>query len=156
MTFTWEHALRSSDHVVDLRRAAVYRWFAFTGRLLYVGCSVDPDKRWQDLQRTEGWTHLAAWRTLEWHESLPEARAAEREAIKTEDPLFNLQGLKGQGRKLIKRTLDMPDGTALPCWRFDSRWHIGPEAIERGLAHLRGGWKAAVVRRVAKEEASHS
>lgn len=120
-------------------RCAVYRWFAFTGRLLYIGCSVDPDQRWQALRQTESWTHLAAWRTLEWYESIPEAKAAERAAIKTEDALFNMQGVAGgNGRSVVKRALELPDGTSIPCQRRNGRWHIGDDAI-RGFRAVAPG-----------------
>jgi hypothetical protein len=123
----------------DPRPAAVYRWYAFTGRLLYVGCSVDPDKRWNEIRLAEDWTRLAARRTVEWYETAGQALQAELDAIRTESPLLNLQG--NRGRKLdakVYRHLELADGGVLRLLRSStSQWIVGDEAIaeyEREMA----------------------
>ncbi len=69
----------------------VYRTYNASGRLLYVGCSRDPEVRlkqhWCSL-----WFPECADVTLERHWSRQAALDAELDAIKTEWPLWNVQG----------------------------------------------------------------
>jgi hypothetical protein len=122
----------------DPRPAAVYRWYAFTGRLLYIGCALDPDKRWNEIKLAEDWPRLAARRTVTWYETAGEALQAELDAIRTESPLLNLQG--NRGRKLharVYRHLQLADGGVLRLLRGHDKWHVGEDAIaayEREMA----------------------
>jgi excinuclease UvrABC nuclease subunit len=70
---------------------AVYRHFDATGRLLYVGSTGDPEARWKQHQRQSGWVMagLVDSITVEWWPSRAEARAAERVAIRAENPVYN-------------------------------------------------------------------
>lgn len=71
-------------------RTALYRHFDANGNLLYIGISKDPDGRWMAHRgNREPWVHQAARRTDEWHNSRPEALAAEAKAIRAERPPFN-------------------------------------------------------------------
>lgn len=71
------------------RRCAVYRYFDSSGVLLYVGSSVAPDGRDWCHRRSAKWVPLAVKRTVEWYGSIPEARAAERDALISENPIHN-------------------------------------------------------------------
>jgi hypothetical protein len=115
------------------RACAVYRWFAPGGRLLYVGRSADPDQRWISLRSSERWTHLACRRSLEWYESVAEAKAAARDAIKTAGPVFNVQCRRDirtrRPGETHKTTLVMTDGFVLRIWYARGQWLLGDEQI---------------------------
>lgn len=87
----------------DTRTHYVYRLFDAEGVLLYVGCSQNPEWRirqyhaqpWARSGRSEfAWDIYTRYHRHEISEPFAgklAARAAEREAIATEDPLFNKQ-----------------------------------------------------------------
>jgi predicted GIY-YIG superfamily endonuclease len=70
----------------------VYRCFDADGALLYVGCSKDPWSRFQQHKATSVWAHLANRGTIAVYPRRVLALAAERHAIRTEDPRFNNHG----------------------------------------------------------------
>lgn len=74
--------LRSRPHFV-------YRCYAPTGTLLYVGCSFDVTKRLGQHRTFGTWTHAVARTDIDGPHTFDRAREIEREAIKTEDPLCN-------------------------------------------------------------------
>lgn len=121
----------------DPRRCSVYRWFAAGGQLLYVGASVDPERRWDQIRTAETWTRFASRREIEWHDTCALALTAEMEAIRTEAPLLNLFGLTKGIRAFTDhwRELQLPDGEVVPMLRTPglSRWLVGDDEI---LAHL--------------------
>lgn len=84
--------LRRTEEQAARREAApnfVYRVFDDYGHLLYVGCSLDVDKRMKVHRREAPWfkyaTTIASFGP--WPRS--EAMRREREAIETESPYFN-------------------------------------------------------------------
>lgn len=70
---------------------ALYRSFNESGELLYVGISMRMAQRIKEHDKFSGWFEKTAKITLEWHASRSDAIIAEREAIKTERPIFNIQ-----------------------------------------------------------------
>lgn len=68
----------------------VYRCFDAEGQLLYVGCSINPYKRVAE-HRVEhhGWVWYLARFTVTVYPDRASAEWAEREAIRTENPLWN-------------------------------------------------------------------
>ena len=122
----------------DPRPCAVYRWFAETGRLLYVGCSTDPEARWKTLRWSEpSWTALAIRRTETWYPNVAEALDAELAAIQSEQPLMNLSGLLRGSAHFIDhwRELLLKDGSTLRMLRMPHQmtWLVGERAISEGL-----------------------
>lgn len=71
-------------------RTALYRLRAADHRLLYVGISANPDLRWGQHSITKPWWSAVEHRELEWHESRALAEAAERAAIRSERPVWNV------------------------------------------------------------------
>ena len=67
---------------------AVYRQYAADGTLLYVGVSANPLRRMSEHNSKSGRRPVRI--DLEWFDSLAEALAAERKAIKTEAPRDNV------------------------------------------------------------------
>ena len=60
------------------------------GVLLYIGKSNKPLDRWKQHHRDKPWFEQATRFEYEPHEDEAAAYAAEREAIKTEHPLYNI------------------------------------------------------------------
>lgn len=65
----------------------VYRAYDATGRLLYVGCSVDVERRME--QHGHWWRRLAARVTWVQYPDYASGRAAEAAAIVAEAPVYN-------------------------------------------------------------------
>ena len=76
-------------------RTALYRLYDVDDRLLYVGISENPERRWQTHSYTarNTWWPRVARNDVTWHATRDEAAEAERKAIATEGPLFNIAGV---------------------------------------------------------------
>lgn len=70
--------------------AALYRFFDRSGQLLYVGIAKTPTVRWCNHESKKPWWGDVANITLEWHDTRGEAERAEKTAIRTESPLYNI------------------------------------------------------------------
>ncbi|GFE20075.1 GIY-YIG nuclease family protein [Streptomyces nigrescens] len=90
--FTYELEIRWPRDTCEVSpaRTAVYRLRDQTGRLLYVGISDDPLRRWPEHAKDKPWWPEVANFSTEWLASRPEALAAEASAIKLEKPLYNV------------------------------------------------------------------
>ena len=72
------------------RRCAIYRHYDAEGRLLYVGKSVQPLNRQQQHEVEAHWFHHIVKIEIEWFDFTADMDVAERHAIATESPIFNL------------------------------------------------------------------
>lgn len=70
---------------------AVYRMFDHAGRLVYIGMSGRAGRRF-DQHATKRWFPLVSTITLEWHATHAEAVLAEKRAIASERPRYNIVG----------------------------------------------------------------
>lgn len=70
--------------------ATVYRCYDAQGVLLYVGCSENVEARLRSHWSKAHWAYRAVDITTQEYPSLEAARAAEKHAIRTEDPLCNV------------------------------------------------------------------
>jgi hypothetical protein len=70
----------------------LYRHYDEEDRLLYVGIAVNLRKRTGDHRRSSSWWTFRDHSSGSVYRTSDEARQAERQAIKNESPLFNLQG----------------------------------------------------------------
>lgn len=68
---------------------ALYRLYDAEGRLLYVGISNSPYRRWAQHSVEQSWWPQVVTHKLEWHEDRNAAMAAEREAVQSERPTWN-------------------------------------------------------------------
>lgn len=68
----------------------VYRAYGHDGDLLYVGRSIQPRGRLASHASTKVWWHLVSFLTLEQFDSFAECQTAERNAIATERPRYNV------------------------------------------------------------------
>lgn len=71
------------------RRTCVYRAYDADERLLYVGISMNLDGRLSK-HRSSAWWPLVEEITIQWFDGREAAKAAEREAILNESPIYNL------------------------------------------------------------------
>ncbi|MFJ8852345.1 GIY-YIG nuclease family protein [Streptomyces sp. NPDC102437] len=71
-------------------QTAVYRCFAETGTLLYVGVAEDFGKRWREHAGLKPWWPEVARQTVDWYDSRDEALRVEKEAIQAERPAHNV------------------------------------------------------------------
>jgi GIY-YIG catalytic domain len=76
--------------VVRQGRTALYRLYDAEGELLYVGISQNPDVRWGQHSQNKPWWPAVEERKIEWHETRAAAAVAEKAAIRTERPYWNL------------------------------------------------------------------
>lgn len=67
----------------------LYRHYAKTGELLYVGITVDPLQRWSAHSREKEWAEQVSRIELQWFEKRWQALTAERDAIRDENPRWN-------------------------------------------------------------------
>lgn len=74
-------------HLAD-RPHFLYRLLAADGALLYLGCTVDPERRLAEHRRKPWGRLIAAWQFDEFADSRS-AYAAERDAIASESPAHN-------------------------------------------------------------------
>lgn len=72
------------------RPTALYRLFDAAGRLLYIGIAVSPRTRWYAHREEKSWWPEVARETIEWFPSRVQAESAEKAAIKTEAPMYNV------------------------------------------------------------------
>lgn len=77
-------------------RTALYRFYDADGALLYVGITYDIGIRFHNHSRKKEWWPAATDLTVKWYETRDLAMAAEREAIKTESPVWNIQHARPQ------------------------------------------------------------
>ena len=89
----WQRKLQASRARTERDRThALYRFFDSDGALLYVGISCDPGVRFRQHRRDVPWWQLIRRIELEPRASRDEALSAEREAIRTERPRYNVHG----------------------------------------------------------------
>lgn len=77
-------------HRWPYRRCAVYRQYDDQGVLLYVGISTDLLTRRRSHIKRSAWVEFASVESSVWYDSIEVARAAERDAIINELPIFNI------------------------------------------------------------------
>lgn len=120
----------------DPRPCAVYRCFAVDSVLLYIGRTVNPERRWREQERWTPWGLLVASHTVEWYPSVAAAMSGETRAIEGESPLLNRAG---QFKTRRTRTLEelatevrSPDGEIVPLLHPGMLgWLVGEEAISK-------------------------
>lgn len=74
-------------------RTALYRFYDADARLLYVGVTDDPWRRWREHVREKPWYPRVKHQTVTWYDTRTVAEAAEKMAIRCEHPRFNVAGV---------------------------------------------------------------
>jgi excisionase family DNA binding protein len=73
-----------------MRQTALYRHFDASGRLLYLGISLNHLSRLSEHRADAHWFRSIARIDVEWFDTRSKAERAERKAIKSERPLHNI------------------------------------------------------------------
>jgi len=81
----------STSYLAD-KNHYVYRIFDRTGRLIYVGCSHDPETRMYTHRRIMWWAPQIARIKMTVHPSKDAGHLTERSIIDTENPRWNVKG----------------------------------------------------------------
>lgn len=103
-----ESDIEAVERVLNMH--AVYRMYAASGRLLYVGMTGGLDRRLVSHEEKR-WFPQVASITLEWHPTRDAAAEAERQAIATEHPRINIAGRSAKVPPIaVKVPTGMPDG----------------------------------------------
>ena len=105
---------------------ALYRFFAADGALLYVGRTVDPAARWRSHRRTQPWWHEVTSITLQRYGDLASIVAAERGAIRTECPAYNVVHNSRADRLIYEYVHSLRDGLTTEEW----------SAVDKAFARL--------------------
>lgn len=92
---------------------ALYRFFNSRGALLYVGITMNPGQRWHGHRSGKPWWDDVATITLERFPDEASCRAAEREAILTENPLHNQRRPRPPRTPMPARFRELSDGTMI-------------------------------------------
>lgn len=71
---------------------ALYRFYNDGGQLLYVGITNDPPRRMKRHSEKKNWWPKVRGMTFDWYPDRPSVMAAEKRAIRIENPLHNIQG----------------------------------------------------------------
>lgn len=81
-----------SETTPSAGQVAVYRFYDARERLLYVGISNDPRRRWAEHALTKPWYPQVRHQAVTWYGSEKKARAVEARAIRRDRPAFNVAG----------------------------------------------------------------
>lgn len=84
--------MKAGERIDRGRRTALYRFYADDDALLYVGIAFTPKQRWINHASTKTWWPLVARREVTWYPNRTEAQDAERQAITSERPRYNIAG----------------------------------------------------------------
>ena len=95
----------------------VYRIFTKNDKLLYIGCSTDPERRLDELKRKMPWMRYADRYTKEPYDTYDDGRSAEARAIEAEQPKYN--------RFLKKTYTHLSDGKVRKNRRSRADWSGG-------------------------------
>lgn len=115
-------------------RTGLYRVFDATGKLLYIGISQNPDVRFSQHSQIKDWWRDVVERRVEWHPSRKEAELAEKTAIQTEKPHWNINH--------ATRPLNNPEAERLYAehrWNLEEARALLPEVRERAAEDLQAG-----------------
>jgi predicted GIY-YIG superfamily endonuclease len=86
----WQIAVDERNGRVKRGPTALYRLYDADDQLLYIGISIDPQRRFKEHRKEQGWWPLVARRDIEWLDFGGwDAVDVERAAIRAEQPACN-------------------------------------------------------------------
>ena len=80
------------SHCTGEQRTALYRFYDASEKLLYVGITNDPWRRWRQHVQEKSWYPQIKHQAVTWYDSRIAAEVAEHVAIRCEHPRFNIAG----------------------------------------------------------------
>lgn len=129
------------------RRTAVYRLYDADGALLYVGITYDLGRRWTQHAKVQRWWDAVCTQKIEWHSCREDAEDAERTAIRTEAPKYNItygdpeyllsdaEQLYFEWNKRVAPLYAYPDGTSGSGRVLESPYIIAPGTYQIRLSY---------------------
>lgn len=116
--FTTEVASEDLDSLPEPEQdlQVLYRFWGKDGTLLYVGITFRPNARWKAHSKDKPWWSEVVTITLEFHPDRESVEAAEREAIRSERPKYNV--VHNRGAAPFPALVDMDQITAENAARF--------------------------------------
>jgi predicted GIY-YIG superfamily endonuclease len=108
----------------------LYRFYATDDTLLYVGLTTNPGQRFKKHRGEKPWWPEIARIEMEYHPTLAALQAAEREAITTEKPRYNVQLNRGNAAAKYEGNHSQPEGL---IGRF---FHSYPEGVREWQGHV--------------------
>lgn len=87
----------------------LYRFFDADGRLLYVGRTISPARRWREHEKNSPWFDAVANVTRQVFAAATDVDHAERRAIATEGPLYNIAFNPNASVPTAAALIPMPD-----------------------------------------------
>lgn len=100
----------------DATPTAVYRFYDADERLLYVGITDEPKRRWRWHSKNAIWWQYAERRVTVWYDNREAAALEEKRAIFEESPLYNIigvsQGVRPRTDDRVTIRLDPDDWAA--------------------------------------------
>lgn len=94
-------------HCTSERRTALYRFYDDHENLLYIGISNDPWRRWREHVLAKPWYPQVKHQSVTWYDTEHRARNAERCAIRSEGPRFNIAGAVRPPEASLKLRFDV-------------------------------------------------
>jgi predicted GIY-YIG superfamily endonuclease len=125
-------------------RTALYRFLDAKGTLLYVGITKNFGQRWVNHAKSKPWWPEAQRHTAEWFDTRPEAEAAEKQAIVSEAPKYNIVHKPKPKRVSVPRPVPNPKSSADPTadyWDMAdvaAHWGVTPQTIRTYKSRKRG------------------
>lgn len=125
-------------------RTALYRFFDVDGALLYVGITKNFGQRWVTHAKKKPWWPEAQRHTAEWFNTRREAEAAEKQAVVSEGPKYNVVHKPRPPRKPVPRPAPLVKKLADPDTDFwdladvAEHWGVSPQTIRTYRSRGRG------------------
>ena len=86
---------------MEAQETALYRFFDDAGTLLYVGISNSWTRRFESHLNDKPWIKDVSQTTISWFDKRYKAIAAERTAIRWENPKYNIQSVVNQSKEWL-------------------------------------------------------
>jgi predicted GIY-YIG superfamily endonuclease len=138
---------------------ALYRFFDISGQLLYAGITMNPSRRWAKHRDEKPWWHDVANITIETHPGRKAVLTAERHAIQTERPLYNVNHNHPPAftRTASEASLALADlfHYAVESMRQDPRMQSATAWLEAELAAVQAGGSSESFHTAAVDVAMH-
>ncbi|MFE2710592.1 GIY-YIG nuclease family protein [Streptomyces mirabilis] len=125
-------------------RTALYRFFDANGALLYVGITKNFGQRWVSHAKKKPWWPKVQRHTAEWFDTRREAEAAEKQAVVSEGPKYNLVHKPRTPRAPVLRptppvkVLADPGADYWDIADVAAHWNVAPQSVRTYRSRGRG------------------
>lgn len=118
-------------------RTALYRFYDASEKLLYVGITNDPWRRWRQHVQEKPWYPQVKHQAVTWYDGRIAAEKAERVAIRCEHPQFNIAGaVRPVTQETAAKPVPQPPPVAEPQQAAEPSESPAPDRRSRTLLAL--------------------